>query len=163
FINDSKPAMICSSEETSTWPVPTRAPKDSNSFFAAAFLSALRPQITTLPPCLAIPRAKPSPMPLLPPVTRATLPLRSKSPFAMGIPLRNDLRGSFSWWVRPDNAQRCRRPDALMKAGQKTLAPVERPRKCLQPQAQVGLYLRSFDASDAKSVIGAGNDMQLRG
>src|SRR5260221_7942112 len=49
------------------------------SFFAAAaFLAPSRPAIATLAPARAKPSAMPSPMPPLPPVTSAVLPLRSK-------------------------------------------------------------------------------------
>ena len=37
----------------------------------------------TLPPCRAVPRAKPGPMPLLPPVITATLPVKSNNPLAI--------------------------------------------------------------------------------
>ena len=45
---------------------------------ASAFFSALRPQMQTSPPAIAMASPKPRPMPPLPPVIRATLPLRSK-------------------------------------------------------------------------------------
>ncbi len=46
---------------------------------AAAFLSGLVPQIDTSAPAAATARANPRPMPPLPPVITATLPLRSNS------------------------------------------------------------------------------------
>src|SRR5207244_3540451 len=45
---------------------------------AAAFLVGLVPQMATSAPASATARAMPRPMPLLPPVTRATCPVRSK-------------------------------------------------------------------------------------
>src|SRR5207244_889228 len=52
---------------------------------AAAFLSSLVPQMQTVAPACAIASAMPSPMPLLPPVTSATLPLRSNPLYAMDV------------------------------------------------------------------------------
>ena len=46
---------------------------------AARFLSALLPQMATAAPACASASAMPSPMPLLPPVIRATLPPRSNA------------------------------------------------------------------------------------
>ena len=48
-----------------------------SSATASALLCALRPATTTVAPAPARPRAMPRPMPPLPPVTIATLPLRS--------------------------------------------------------------------------------------
>src|SRR5665213_2703856 len=47
------------------------------SFTAFSAFAALRPAITTVAPAPANPRAMPRPMPPLPPVTIATLPVRS--------------------------------------------------------------------------------------
>ena len=55
-----------------------RAAEPANSATAASFLAALRPATTTTAPHSARPRAMPRPMPPLPPVTTATLPVRSK-------------------------------------------------------------------------------------
>src|SRR6185436_12061406 len=46
---------------------------------AAAFFSVLRPAIATAAPARASPCAIASPMPLLPPVTRATFPFKSNN------------------------------------------------------------------------------------
>src|SRR3954454_11144431 len=72
--NDS---MIWPSSRTShcsTWTLPPMAASCSP---AAAFLSGFVPQMATDAPARARPEAIPSPMPLLPPVTRATWPVRS--------------------------------------------------------------------------------------
>src|SRR5215468_2951786 len=50
----------------------------SSAAAASAFLT-LRPAMATVAPAWARPRAMPRPMPPLPPVTTATLPVRSKS------------------------------------------------------------------------------------
>ena len=57
----------------------------SSSATAAADFASLRPTIATAAPASASPRAMPSPMPPLPPVTIATLPLRSNSPVFMVV------------------------------------------------------------------------------
>ncbi len=55
----------------------TRVPWVASVAFAASFLSALVPQMQTSAPACASASAMPRPMPLLPPVTSATLPERS--------------------------------------------------------------------------------------
>src|SRR5882724_10319870 len=58
-------------------------PWERSCFSAAAFLSSLVPQMQTDAPARASPSAMPRPMPLLPPVTSATLPVRSNPGCAM--------------------------------------------------------------------------------
>ena len=53
------------------------APPCSSSATASADLASLRPTTAIAAPACASPRAMPSPMPPLPPVTTATLPVRS--------------------------------------------------------------------------------------
>ena len=97
-----------------------RAPASSST--AAGDFSALRAATTTRAPARASPRAMPSPMPPLPPVTIATLPLRSNTsqpspckPYrAPRDPLkvfqRGAVRGSLDaasiWWAARDVAWR---------------------------------------------------------
>ena len=50
---------------------------------APSFFAALVPQMATSAPCSAKASAMPRPMPLLPPVTRATWPVRSNGLYAM--------------------------------------------------------------------------------
>ena len=67
--------------------------------WAAAFLVALVPQMATSAPASASARAMPRPMPLLPPVTRATLPVRSKGLYMgslRGIVVRRQSRWAMS-------------------------------------------------------------------
>ena len=64
---------------------------------ALAFFSGFWPQIATLAPAAARPSAMPRPMPPLPPVTSATLPVRSKSFSHHSSP--RDLSGRK--WPRP--------------------------------------------------------------
>ena len=52
-------------------------PNDASFSLAAAFFCSLVPQMQTSAPCSAKPSAKPSPIPPLPPVTKATLPVKS--------------------------------------------------------------------------------------
>src|SRR2546427_551630 len=69
-------ATIRASSLTSTSWVSTRTPNSASDLAASPFLSARRPQITTSPPARAMPRAKPRPMPALPPLTRTTRPAK---------------------------------------------------------------------------------------
>jgi hypothetical protein len=62
---------------TSAASATARPPSPSSSASAAAFFASLRPAIATSAPARAKPLAMPRPMPPLPPVTSATLPLRS--------------------------------------------------------------------------------------
>ncbi len=74
----SSPAATASSSLTSTTNDPTGAsPRPVSSAAAVSFLAALVPQMTTAAPALRSPRAIPSPIPPLPPVTTATWPVRS--------------------------------------------------------------------------------------
>src|SRR5260221_11004045 len=57
----------------------TLAPPSRSSAAAVSHFSLLRPTMTTVAPAAPSPRAMPRPMPPLPPVTIATLPVRSKS------------------------------------------------------------------------------------
>src|SRR6185437_11524622 len=57
----------------------TRPPCLRSCSAAAEFFAGLVPQIHTAAPAAARPSAIPSPIPLLPPVTSATLPLRSNA------------------------------------------------------------------------------------
>src|SRR5581483_5319024 len=66
-----------SSSPTSHWNPAAAAPSPSSSATASALRSARRDQTATEPPARATPRAMPSPMPLLPPVTTTTRPERS--------------------------------------------------------------------------------------
>ncbi len=60
------------------------APSDESSATAAAFFPASRPATITAAPHRARPRARPRPMPPLPPVTSATRPDRSNMPPLIG-------------------------------------------------------------------------------
>src|SRR6185503_14333904 len=57
-------------------------------FTAAAFFALSRPAMATAAPACASPRAMPRPMPPLPPVTSAALPLRSNTLFLPRVVLR---------------------------------------------------------------------------
>src|SRR3954454_9458332 len=72
--NDSTIWASSRTSHCSTWTLPPMAASCSP---AAAFLAGLVPQMATAAPARARPDAIPSPMPLLPPVTRATWPVRS--------------------------------------------------------------------------------------
>src|SRR5258708_6050086 len=65
---------------------------------AASDFAALRPTMVMAAPAFASPRAMPSPMPPLPPVTIATLPVRSNNGFVMMLPdsLRESRRSGYS-------------------------------------------------------------------
>ena len=78
FTVSAKAASTAASSETSHTSARTLRPVSASSAWAAAFLVGLVPQIATSAPASASARAMPRPMPLLPPVTRATLPVRSK-------------------------------------------------------------------------------------
>ena len=80
----AKAASTAFSSETSQTSARTLRPVSASSACAAAFLVALVPQIAASAPASAMARAMPRPMPLLPPVTRATLPVRSKGLY-MGL------------------------------------------------------------------------------
>ena len=75
----------CASSATSQGRASARAPRPSSSFTAASLLAASRAQTAIAAPACARPRAMPSPIPPLPPVTTATRPLRSniEAPFAL--------------------------------------------------------------------------------
>ena len=82
----------------------------------ASHASALRLDTTTLAPCSARRSAMARPMPLLEPVTMATLPVRSNSDIAWdAFPdgrrrLAGDATGEYRWRARNVNrAERCRR------------------------------------------------------
>ena len=70
-------ASIAASSPTSQMNPSASAPRDLSRSTAATFLSAFVPQTAIDAPALAIPSAIPSPIPELPPVTRATWPVRS--------------------------------------------------------------------------------------
>src|SRR6185295_15453801 len=72
------------SSETSQRRASTRPPCLRSCSAAAVFLSSFVPQIHTAAPEAARPSAIPSPMPLFPPVIRATFPVRSNS-FAVAM------------------------------------------------------------------------------
>src|SRR5262245_42433934 len=74
----AKAASTALASATSHSSASTLLPLAASSASAAAFLLAFVPQIATSAPAWTIARAMPRPMPLLPPVTRATLPVRSK-------------------------------------------------------------------------------------
>src|SRR6185312_5371666 len=84
---------------TSTSSASVLAPSAVSSAVAAAALSRLRAAMTMVAPALARPRAMPSPMPPLPPVTSATRPVRSNGLAAMAsashalLRERGDARG----------------------------------------------------------------------
>src|SRR5262249_16813047 len=59
---------------------------------AASFFASLVPQMHTLAPAWARASAMPRPMPLLPPVTSATLPVRSKPRWLMSLLSLSPLR-----------------------------------------------------------------------
>src|SRR5688572_21521835 len=66
-------------------------PCDWSCVSAAAFLSSLVPHTQTEAPARASPSAMPRPIPLLPPVTSATLPVRSNPGCAMTLLSRERL------------------------------------------------------------------------
>ena len=72
-------AVTASSSPTSHTTAITSPPWAAICSTATSFLVALVPHTATAAPCSANPAAIPNPMPLLPPVTSATWPLRSKS------------------------------------------------------------------------------------
>src|SRR5215468_9083927 len=84
-IVSAKAASTACSFETSHSSASTLRPVASSSTLAAAFFFAFVPQIATSAPAWASARAMPRPMPLLPPVTRATVPVRSKGLYT-GVP-----------------------------------------------------------------------------
>src|SRR5262245_47582353 len=89
----SRVARVTSaSRATSQASASTAPPCASSSRRAASLRSASRAQIATLAPARSRPRAMPSPMPRLPPVTTATRPCRSKSPTPRGRVSRAPLR-----------------------------------------------------------------------
>src|SRR6185312_5826163 len=67
-----------SSRVTSATMPATLAPRSRSSAAAVSHFSLLRPTMTTVAPAAPSPRAMPRPIPPLPPVTIATLPVRSK-------------------------------------------------------------------------------------
>src|SRR5581483_3813734 len=67
------------SDRTSTLTMSARAPAAPSSFTASVLLPTFRAASTTAAPARASPRAIPRPIPPFPPVTIATLPVRSKS------------------------------------------------------------------------------------
>ena len=75
----SNDAATASASPTSQMRASTFVPWRSNCSLAAAFFVSFVPQIQTSAPAWARPSAKPSPMPELPPVTSATVPLRSNA------------------------------------------------------------------------------------
>src|SRR5690349_17489963 len=84
-----------SSFSTSTGMALALAPAFSICLTASAFLAASRPATTMVAPARAMPSAMPRPMPPLPPVTTATLPVRSKRFIAVPV---------FIEWNRGDCA-----------------------------------------------------------
>jgi hypothetical protein len=78
------PPTTAASSETSTACTSTSPPYALSRASAAAFFSGFIPQITTLAPAWARPSAMPRPMPPLPPVIRATFPVRSKGLYGIG-------------------------------------------------------------------------------
>ena len=81
----SSPTVSAMAATTASWSPTsqitacTSPPNDASSSTAASFLAGLVPQMATAAPHSARPRANPRPMPLLPPVTSPTWPVRSKS------------------------------------------------------------------------------------
>jgi len=75
----SNARSTAASSATSQACTSTRPPCLVSARSAARFLSAFVPQIATAAPACARASAMPSPMPLLPPVTSATLPVRSNA------------------------------------------------------------------------------------
>src|SRR6185436_20288810 len=69
------------------------APPCLSSATASADLASLRPTTAIAAPACASPRAMPSPMPPLPPVTMATLPVRSKGRAVMVVVLSSSCPG----------------------------------------------------------------------
>src|SRR5205085_7393147 len=67
-------------------------PRLRRSSTAAADLASLRPTTAISAPASASPRARPRPMPPLPPVTTATLPLRSNSLLIFFFPFLRHAR-----------------------------------------------------------------------
>ena len=61
----------------------TRAPRCSSAAAAVRFFASFVPQMQIAAPASASASAMPRPMPLLPPVIRATLPVRSNAAYAI--------------------------------------------------------------------------------
>ena len=78
FTVSAKASITCFSSPTSTIWAWTLRPWRLSFSAAASFFSWRVPQMQTSAPASAIASAMPKPMPPLPPVTSATLPLRSK-------------------------------------------------------------------------------------
>src|SRR5262245_41505031 len=104
------------SSATSTSLATACAPSPMSSFTARALLSRLRPATTIAAPAAAIPRAMPSPMPPLPPVTTATRPFRSNpltlAPFptlTMGMYVPRSLTGKSESCESDDASTAARR------------------------------------------------------
>src|ERR1700748_3563542 len=72
--------LMASLPVTSATTAIARTPRAASSAAAAFDFASLRPTTAMSAPASARPRAMPSPMPPLPPVTMATLPLRSNRP-----------------------------------------------------------------------------------
>src|SRR6185436_1319929 len=102
------------------------APLCSSSATAAADLASLRPTTAIAAPACARPRAMPSPMPPLPPVTMATLPVRSKGPVFMVV-VR--LFSGCAGWQR--RASRRARHSWERADGHATLSPSYESSGCL--------------------------------
>src|SRR5690348_15456414 len=74
---DAIAASICTSSPMSQRSDVAVTPSDDSSATAFSFRFSLRAQTATAAPACATPFASPRPMPVLPPVTTTTLPLRS--------------------------------------------------------------------------------------
>ena len=74
----AKAASTWASSPTSQRTATVFVPNVARASAAAAFLASFVPQMATSAPAWARASAMPRPMPLLPPVTRAACPLRSK-------------------------------------------------------------------------------------
>src|SRR3712207_5678257 len=85
----AKTSCTAARSPTSHWKATTLVPNRSRASAAVAFFSSFVPQMATSAPAPASPSAKPSPMPLLPPVTTAQWPLRSNN----GEPMPGDPTG----------------------------------------------------------------------
>ena len=79
-------ASTCASSPTSQRSASTRPPWGRSVVAAAAFFASSVPQMQTAAPAAASASVIPRPMPLLPPVTSATLPRRSKGAYAIHPP-----------------------------------------------------------------------------
>ena len=97
----SKASFTWPSSETSHFSASTSPPIDFKVFDAALFLSGFVPHMQTDAPAWTRPWAIPRPIPLLPPVIRATFPVRSNGwndiiPSLYFVPYKALAVGKFS-------------------------------------------------------------------